>query len=175
MSILGIDAATKKTGYGIIDENDGVLVDYGLIKTTSDDVRDRIKEIYFEIKKIIKENDIKVVVVEDIPISNRNNLKTGKDLSILHGVILGVCFEQRLPYVIYAPSSWRSIVGTYNGTRDGMKRDYQKQRAVDEVNKVYNLGFRYFIRDTKKNISDDDKAEAILLAYAYYLENKEDI
>ena len=170
MEILGIDAATKKTGYGILNADTGELVDYGLIKTNSDDVRDRMKEIYFELKKIIESNDIKVVVVED-----HANLKTGKDLSILHGVILGVCFEQCLPWVVYAPSSWRSVVGTYDGTREGTKREVQKQVAVDKVNDLYNLDFKYFVRDTKENQSDDDKAEAILIARSFYLnENKED-
>ena len=175
MEILGIDAATKKTGYGILNADTGELVDYGLIKTNSDDVRDRMKEIYFELKKIIESNDIKVVVVEDIPVNNHSNLKTGKDLSILHGVILGVCFEQCLPWVVYAPSSWRSVVGTYDGTREGTKREVQKQVAVDKVNDLYNLDFKYFVRDAKENQSDDDKAEAILIARSFYLnENKED-
>ena len=175
MEILGIDAATKKTGYGIINAETGALVDYGLIKTSSDDVRDRMKEIYFKLKEIIQRNDIKVVVVEDIPVNNHSNLKTGKDLSILHGVILGVCFEQCLPWVVYAPSSWRSVVGTYDGTREGTKREVQKQVAVDKVNKLYNLNLHYFVRDTKENQSDDDKAEAILIARSFYLnEKKED-
>ena len=175
MEILGVDAATKKTGYGIINAETGALVDYGLIKTSSDDVRDRMKEIYFKLKEIIQRNDIKVVVVEDIPVNNHSNLKTGKDLSILHGVILGVCFEQCLPWVVYAPSSWRSVVGTYDGTREGTKREIQKQVAVDKVNKLYNLNLHYFVRDTKENQSDDDKAEAILIARSFYLnERKED-
>ncbi|MCI6457198.1 MAG: crossover junction endodeoxyribonuclease RuvC [Clostridium sp.] len=175
MEILGVDAATKKTGYGIINAETGALVDYGLIKTSSDDVRDRMKEIYFKLKEIIQRNDIKVVVVEDIPVNNHSNLKTGKDLSILHGVILGVCFEQCLPWVVYAPSSWRSVVGTYDGTREGTKREIQKQVAVDKVNKLYNLNLHYFVRDTKENQSDDDKAEAILIARSFYLnEKKED-
>ena len=176
MEILGIDAATKKTGYGIINAETGALVDYGLIKTSSDDVRDRMKEIYFKLKEIIQRNDIKVVVVEDIPVNNHSNLKTGKDLSILHGVILGVCFEQCLPWVVYAPSSWRSVVGTYDGTREGTKREVQKQVAVDKVNELYNLNLHYFVRDTKENQSDDDKAEAILIARSFYLnEKKEDL
>ena len=176
MEILGVDAATKKTGYGIINAETGALVDYGLIKTSSDDVRDRMKEIYFKLKEIIQRNDIKVVVVEDIPVNNHSNLKTGKDLSILHGVILGVCFEQCLPWVVYAPSSWRSVVGTYDGTREGTKREVQKQVAVDKVNELYNLNLHYFVRDTKENQSDDDKAEAILIARSFYLnEKKEDL
>ena len=174
MEILGIDAATKKTGYGILDYETGELVEYGLIKTNSDDVRDRMKEIYFELKRIIKDKDIKVVVVEDVPVNSHSNLRTGKDLSILHGVILGVCFEQCLPYEVYLPSAWRSIVGTYDGTREGTKRDKQKQVAVAKVNEIYNLDFKYFERDTKENKSDDDMAEAILIARSAYLEKKED-
>lgn len=175
MAILGIDAATKKTGYSLLDETTGKLIEFGLIRTNSDDVKERMKEIYFELKDIVTNNDIKVVVVEDIPVNNHANLKTGKDLSILHGVILGICFEQCLPWKVYAPSAWRSLVGTYDGTREGTKREVQKQAAVNEVNKLYNLDLKYYIRDTKENKSDDDKAEAILIARAYYIsENKED-
>ena len=177
MEILGIDAATKKTGYSILNSETGNLVDYGLIETSSVDVRDRMKEIYSKLKEIITNNDnSKVVVVEDVPVNKHSNLKTGKDLSILHGVILGVCFEQCLPWVVYAPSSWRSVVGTYDGTREGTKREVQKQVAVDKVNKLYNLNLHYFVRDTKENQSDDDKAEAILIARSFYLnEKKEDL
>ena len=56
-----------------------------------------------------------------------------------------------------------------------MKREVQKQTAVNKVNEIYNLDFNYYPRDTKKNKSDDDKAEAILIARALYLENKEEI
>ena len=174
MNILGIDAATKKTGYSIIDYRDGSLVEYGLIKTDSDDIRDRMKEIYSNLKNICQKKDIKVVIVEDVPVNNHSNLKTGKDLSILHGVILGLCFEQCLPFVAFSPSSWRSVVGTYNGTREGMKRETQKRLAVDKVNELYKLNFNYYTRDTKAKQSDDDIAEAILIARDYYLEKKED-
>ncbi len=173
MKILGIDAATKKTGYGIIDEHTGDLIDYGLIKSDLKDITDRMKEICIGIRDIIKDNDIKVVVVEDVPVSRYSNLKTGKDLAMLQGIILGVCFEQDLPCVAYKPSAHRSINGTYDGTRQGMKRAVQKKVAVDKVNELYNLKFNYFERDTKARQSDDDMAEAILIARAFYLENKE--
>jgi hypothetical protein len=62
----------------------------------------------------------------------------------------------------------------YDGTRAGMKRAVQKELAVDKVNKLYNLNFNYYIRDTKTKQSDDDVAEAILIARAYFLEKKED-
>ena len=105
---------------------------------------------------------------------NHNNLKTGKDLSILQGVVLSLCFKYELDYVLYNPSAWRSIVGLYNGTREGMKREYQKRAAVDKVNELFNFDFIYNETETKTRLTDDDKAEAICLGLAYIKENKED-
>lgn len=164
--ILGLDMATKKTGYSLLNY-DGSLCDYGLIRTTNDDVRIRIKEIYNNIENIIKGNNIDHIVFEDVPVTNHNNLKTGKDLCILQGSILSLCFKYNIDFSFYAPSSWRSIVGTYDGTRQGMKRDIQKQKAVEKVNDIYNLNFVYNATETKTRFTDDDKAEAICIALAY--------
>ena len=164
--ILGLDMATKKTGYGLLD-NEANLYDYGVIRTTSSDTRSRIKELYNEIEDIIKNNNIKHIVFEDVPVTNHNNLKTGKDLSILQGAILSLCFRYNIEYSFYAPSAWRSIVGTYDGTREGMKREVQKQRAVDKINELYSLNFIYNATETKIRQTDDDKAEAICLGLAY--------
>lgn len=171
--ILSLDMATKKTGWALFSE-DGNLLNYGVIRTTKEETKERMKEIYEEIFKRILENpEIKVVVFEDVPLNNHNNLKTGKDLSILQGVILSLCFENDLSYILYNPSAWRSVVGLYNGTREGMKRDYQKQAAVNKVNEIYGFDFIYNETETKTRQTDDDKAEAICLGLAYIQENKE--
>nr|DAG31260.1 MAG TPA: RuvC [Caudoviricetes sp.] len=164
--ILGLDMATKKTGYGLLDE-EANLYDYGVIRTISEEPRDRIKEVYDAIEAIIKKYDINHVVFEDVPVTNHNNLKTGKDLCILQGAILSLCFKYEIAYSFYAPSSWRSLIGTYDGTRQGMKREIQKQRAVDKINDVYGLNFVYNATETKTRQTDDDKAEAICLGLAY--------
>ena len=79
-----------------------------------------------------------------------------------------------ITFSLYNPSSWRTIIGTYNGTREGMKRDFQKRKAVETVNSIYNLGFVYNETETKTRLTDDDKAEAILIALAYLKDgNKE--
>lgn len=164
--ILGLDMATKKTGFGLIDYN-GALYKYDVIRTTSDDVRIRIHEIYDSIKLLILNNNIKHIVLEDVPVTNHNNLKTGKDLCILQGAILSLCFEYNIDYTLYSPSSWRSIIGTYDGTREGMKREVQKQKAIDVINSRYKLNLCYYAKETKNKNTDDDKAEAICLALAY--------
>lgn len=164
--ILGLDMATKKTGYGLLDE-EATLYDYGVIRTINNEPRDRIREVYDAIEDIINNNNITHVVLEDVPVTSHNNLKTGKDLCILQGAILSLCFKYNISYSFYAPSAWRSIIGTYNGTREGMKRDVQKQKAVEKVNELYNLEFVYYASETKSHQTDDDKAEAICLALAY--------
>lgn len=164
--ILGLDMATKKTGYCLMDK-DGTINDYGVLRVLSKEPRDRIKELYEYIFDIIKNNDIEHIVFEDVPVTSHNNLKTGKDLCILQGTILSLCFSQSIEYTFYAPSSWRSIIGTYDGTRQGMKREVQKQRAVDKINEIYNLDLVYYETETKDRQTDDDKAEAICLCLAY--------
>ncbi len=164
--ILGLDMSTKKTGFGLLN-SDGDLVTYGLIRTTENDIRRRMEEIYNGIEDIIVSNDVQIIVIEDVPVNTHSNIKTGKDLAVLQGVILGLCFKHGLPFHFYNPSAWRSIIGTYNGTREGMKREYQKQKAVEEVNLLYDLDFIYNATETKTRLTDDDKAEAILIALAY--------
>lgn len=167
--ILGLDMATKKTGYSILN-TDGKLCDYGVFRTCSSEPRSRIRELYDAIEKLIIDNSISCVVFEDVPVTNHNNLKTGKDLCILQGSILSLCFKYNISYHFYAPSSWRSIIGTYDGTRQGMKRNVQKQKAVEKVNQIYDLHLVYYENETKKNQTDDDKAEAICLALAYIMD-----
>lgn len=161
--------ATKKTGYSLLDA-DGNLYDYGVIRTNSDTTRERIKEIYGAVENILVNHKINHIVFEDVPVTSHNNLKTGKDLCILQGSILALCFKYNIEYSLYAPSAWRSIVGTYDGTREGMKRDVQKQKAVDRVNELYGLDLIYNSSETKTRHTDDDKAEAICLALAYIKE-----
>lgn len=171
--ILGLDMATKKTGYCIMSKDEKIKT-YGLIRTTSENTKDRIKEVYFEIKSLVHKYNITHIVLEDVPVNNHNNIKVGKDLSILQGVVLSVCFDMGIDFSLYNPSAWRTIIGTYNGTREGMKRDFQKRKAVEIVNSIYGLDFVYNETETKTKSTDDDKAEAILIALAYLRdENKE--
>lgn len=169
--ILGLDMATKKTGFCLMN-NDGEIKYYGILRTSSVETKDRMAEIYVDVKNIIEQNNIEHVIFEDVPVNNHNNLKTGKDLSVLQGVILGLCFDKGIKYTIYNPSAWRSIVGTYDGTREGMKRNNQKRKAVEIVNELFGLDFVYNETETKSRFTDDDKAEAILIALAY-LKQKE--
>ena len=43
--ILGLDMSTKKTGFSILDMNRN-LIEYGLIRTETDNSKSRIEELY---------------------------------------------------------------------------------------------------------------------------------
>lgn len=167
--ILGLDMSTKKTGYGLLDYKE-CLYECGIITSDNEDIRERMKNLYNAIEKLINKYKINHIVFEDVPISKHKNLQTGKTLCILQGVILSLCFKYDISYSLYAPSAWRSVIGTYDGTKEGTKREAQKMKAVSLVNSIYKLGFEYYPRDTKAHISDDDKAEAILIALSYIKE-----
>lgn len=164
--ILGLDMATKKTGYCVMSKS-GDLKAFGVLRTDGLDIRERIKQLYIKIKDLIINNNIKHIVFEDVPITNHNNLKTGKDLCILQGAILSLCFENDVNFTFYAPSSWRSKIGLYDGTRLGMKREIQKNKAIEKVNNMFDLNLVYYANETKTHQTDDDKAEAICLVLAY--------
>lgn len=170
--VLGIDAATTKTGYALLDKNKS-LIDYGAFRTQSKELFERICEIYLFLEDILKHNNIEAIVIEDVAITVKNNLKVGSDLLRLQGAIYALSIRYDIPIVLYMPSAWRSVIGTYDGTREGTKRDVQKQRAVEKVNEIYSLGFEYHKSETKTNQTDDDKAEAILIARAFLTERSE--
>ena len=154
--ILGLDMTTKKTGYCVMYKS-GDLKDFGVLRTDGLDIRERIKQLNIKIKDLIINNNIKHIVFEDVPITNHNNLKTGKDLCILQGAILSLCFENDVDFTFYAPSSWRSKIGLYDGTRLGMKREIQKNKAIEKVNNMFDLNLVYYANETKTHQTDDEK------------------
>lgn len=169
--ILGLDAATTKSGWAILNI-DGSLVDYGVFRTKSKEPLERLKEIYLFLRDILNSYNINVIVAEDVAITVKNNLKVGSDLLKLQGLIYALAIRYDIPMVFYMPTAWRSVVGTYDGTREGTKRDIQKQRAVTKVNDIYSLDLVYYKSETKENRTGDDIAEAILIALAYITETE---
>lgn len=167
--ILGLDAATTKSGWAILDI-DGSLIDYGVFRTKSKEPLERIKEIYLFLKDILNKYNISIIVAEDVAITAKNNLKVGSDLLRLQGLICSLAIDYNIPMFFYMPTAWRSVVGTYDGTRESTKRDVQKQKAVEKANELYSLGLVYFKTETKENRTGDDIAEAILIASAYLTE-----
>lgn len=81
-SILGIDPGSRCTGYGIV--HDGVkgpvLVTYGTIRTESDNLPERLKQIYAEIYQVAREYRPTEAAVESVFMSKNADsaLKLGQ-------------------------------------------------------------------------------------------------
>ncbi len=174
MKIIAIDLATKKVGYAIFLE--GTLAETGLIEATGENYQERLLVIRNQLIEKIEKFNIEYIILEEVPMNAHNNLITAHNLCVAQGVILGLCCERSLGLQLYFPNEWRSLVGTYDGTREGTKRDVQKQKAVDLVNSIYSTNYHYYKTDSKKRneYSDDDICEAILLGRAFLKERTEE-
>jgi Holliday junction resolvasome RuvABC endonuclease subunit len=161
LKIIGFDAATKKTGWAY--KKDNQLIDYGLFKATDKEINvdTRIEELYKEIKNKILEIKPDYIVFED---THGVNKQIARGLSRLHGCILSIAFNQNLGVREYMPSQWRSAVNLYDKSKDSKKRDYQKMKAIEYVNKKYGTEFIY---DKSDKNGHDDQAEAICIVEAF--------
>ena len=99
----------------------------------------------------IKSSQPDLVVFEDI--SQRNNVKTLIKLSRLQGMIMNICYEQDKDFLIYAPTTWRSIIGIPQGSQH--KREELKKMAIDFIQQTYGIEV------------SDDVAESICIGLAY--------
>lgn len=149
MISMGIDNASKKLGYSIMQ--DGVLIEYGVMEETDDNVFERMCNLYNRIEEKVNLHKVECIIIEDTFFST--NIKVLKTLSQLQGVIMALCFKHDIMLRLYLPSEWRKIVGL-----KGKKRAEQKLAAIEYVNSKYGFNLK------KK---DDDIAEAIMINEAF--------
>jgi Holliday junction resolvasome RuvABC endonuclease subunit len=150
LKILGIDASTRCSGYCLINENGELLshstFDYKSLK----DIQERIDLQIKEFIKLFKEEKPDICYIENT--WNKSNIETTKALTNIIGAIRCLCIGYKCGFNLILPSTWRSVIGIDFGKN--VKRDEFKKRAIEWVNKKYNLNV------------DDDEAEAICIAYA---------
>lgn len=153
-NILALDASTKRTGYAYFDKNNDLQ--YDVISSASTYPERRIGIMRDEIIKLIQENNIDTIVMEEVR-PDGMNLHTGKILTWLQGCIKVAVFEynKNIEVNFIAPSSWRSALGI-QGYR--IKRNEQKKIDIDFANKKYNLNL---------TSSQDDEADAICILTAF--------
>jgi Holliday junction resolvasome RuvABC endonuclease subunit len=149
MISMGIDNASKKLGYSIMQ--DRVLIEYGVMEETDDNVFERMCNLYNRIEEKVNLHKVECIIIEDTFFST--NIKVLKVLSQLQGVIMALCFKHDIMLRLYLPSEWRKIVGL-----KGKKRAEQKLAAIEYVNNKYGFSLK------KK---DDDIAEAIMINEAF--------
>lgn len=198
MKILSLDMSTRKTGWAIFD--DDKLIKYNLIEVKNSDVYARISYMYTKIQELITSNNIECIVCEDVPVSGHSNLEVGKNLCVLQGCLLALVNNYNLKFNHLKPTEWRAKIGINHtlyickkckkekevvsgdnsvicscGNKTFEKkqlndRESLKGRAIELANSLFNLNLTFISKSSSKN--QDDEAEAILIGYAYLLEQK---
>jgi len=158
-NILALDASTKRTGYAIKSCGNYLC---GAIASASTKVERRLITMREEIKKLVKDYNIDIVVIEDVRPDNLN-AHTAKILTWLQGIIAVVAYEVN-PNIIFemiGASSWRKTLGLQHY---GVKRDRYKELDIEYAN---NCGFPL---SEPLTATQDDEADAICILNAFLIE-----
>lgn len=161
MIVIGIDASTTCTGYSVFENNQ--LIDYGCIRPEGANWRERLVNEGPALKALFEKYSPSQIYMENVPLMGRQ-METLVILGAVQGFILGLATSLHIPIDFILPSSWRSKMGLYDGTKSGMKKDAMKEAAVKRTNQMFGLSLNWVKPKSKKN--EDDVAEAILIAYS---------
>jgi Holliday junction resolvasome RuvABC endonuclease subunit len=130
-NILAIDQSTTCSGFAIfINQN---LKKSGIFKPTGE-LFERIHQTKEYIKKLIQDNNIEYVLIEDI--QYQRNQKTYKILACLQGVIIDLLIELNMQFEIVPPSRWKA----WNQI-GGKRREQQKENAKRKCKEIYRREF----------------------------------
>ena len=160
MKILSIDGSTKSSGWSVFE--DGKLIDYGCITSSSTDMIKRIQIMIKGLSQVLTNHNIKTIVLEEVrPENGLQNIKTHKALMYLQAAIAFLVHENfpstDIEYLY--PNEWRSKCGIKTGA--GVRRSSLKPLDIKFVKETYGLDV------------NDDIADAIGIGHAYIYENSE--
>ena len=162
MIAMGIDASSTCTGWSVFKDNE--LIDYGAIRPKGVDWRDRLFHESPDLTHIIQKYKPEKIYMEDVPNNPAGGLKTAMVLGGVQGFIYGIAANNNVPIEFVLPNTWRSMIGLFDGTKEGKKREVLKQKAIEMANKKFGLELLWVSPSSKK--SEDDIAEAILICAA---------
>jgi Holliday junction resolvasome RuvABC endonuclease subunit len=114
------------------------LVNYGKFnaEVVGANIGDRLEFIRNKIRKLIEDNQIEEVIMEDIQMQGNvvNNVQTFKVLAEVFGVVSELLVEMKIPQSAVLASSWKSALGI-----KGRARAEQKQNAQAWVVNTYSV------------------------------------
>ena len=143
MKILALDQASNRSGWAIFENSK--LVSYGMIDASNqNDIGKRLYKIRQSVEKLILDNNIDKVILEDIYLDKVqiNNVSTFKILAEVFGVLYELCIELDKEVDAVLAGTWKSTLGI-----KGKTRAEQKKNAQQYVKKKYNLDILQDITD----------------------------
>lgn len=153
---LALDAASYTTGMSIFNRDGQLLGHKAFVIEKKKDFFTRVKELRDEIIRIVKQDDIKCVILEDI--QYQQNPLLFKKLAMLQGVIRNTVINDLDICLISAlPAEWRA----YNHI-EGNKRNEQKQAAIYKAKLIFD-----------EDISEDESESIFLGYYGVFVYNQQ--
>lgn len=144
---LSLDAASYVTGMSILNREGQLLGHKTFSIDKKKDFFTRVDELKQEITRIIKENNIQCVILEDI--QYQQNPVLFKKLAMLQGVLrYTIVNELDVELITAMADEWRSYNHIY-----GTKRQDQKKAAMDRARAIFH------------DEIPEDESESIFLGY----------
>ena len=159
MKILSLDLSTKSSGW-CVGQN-GSLESHGCITASSRDVVKRIIKMRDELSKLIKDNKINKIIMEEV--RPQYNSHTNKVLMWLQAVIVVAAYQinPSIECDFIGASSWRATIKIKQGR--GIRREQLKPQDIQ------------YVQDKYKISVNDDKADASCIFEAYGEKNHNEI
>lgn len=122
MRLLSLDQSSKISGWAIFQ--DGKLEKYGKWTFNDSDLGARLFKIRKALIKIIQEEQIDEVVIEDIQL--QENVQLFKTLAEVFGVVYETVIELDLPVSAVLAAQWKSTLNIKGKQRAEQKRNAQQ-------------------------------------------------
>ena len=159
---VGLDMATKSTGWAFF--NGEKLEEYGILKANEDYIYSRLLTMKSQIRDVLELHKPDVVVMEEVPISDKGNLDVGKSLCILQGLVIGVCDDLGISFKTISPSVWREKMKIhrtlYTCSKCGATFEGKSGAKKLECKECDNTSFRQF-KKTQMNKREELKERAV--------------
>jgi len=151
LRVLGVDPGTATTGWSVLEETGGCVktLAFGAISTDKKNkASERLSEISYDLRKIIKRYKIKESAVEDIFFFK--NLKTAVKVSESRGAILLTLEDMKVKITSYTPLQVKQALTGY-----GRAEKRQIQQMVKNILKLKSIP------------KPDDAADALAIAICH--------
>lgn len=150
LRLLTFDQSSVRTGYAVFSGTG--LTRWGVLDYSKNkDTPVRIKEMCLEIDNVISKVKPDIIVFEDVNL--RTSVKTLIMLAQIQGCIMQSCYLKNIPFIVYAPATWRRLVGIKQSNK--IERENLKEQAIAFVRSSYGIKV------------GDDCAEALCLGLAH--------
>ena len=121
--ILALDQASYTSGYSIFDGE--TLVSYGTFVATETEEGKRCHEVRVWLLSMIENWHCDAIGIEGIQYQEKMGVTTFQTLARLQGILIDLCIELGIPYIICPTNTWRAHVGVKGRTRTDKKRSMQ--------------------------------------------------